>query len=287
MLTKKTPKNVFLFSCEKCDFECCKKSEWDRHLITRKHVLLTDLTPKNPLHNCKNCDKQYTTREGLWYHLKKCDKIKPLAGETNSNIKELTLLVSSLVDSNKKLQSQLAEISTQSTTQSTTNVSQTNTFNLNFFLNDNCKDAMNIGEFVNTIDIKIHELEQVGTSGYVDGISNIILNRLNWIDVCKRPLHCSDAKRETIYIKDENVWKKEETNNPILRQAIKNVSFQNMKLISNWGEMHKESKTINSKLNDTFVMLVKESSGGNGDLDTNENKIMHKISKKVIIDKIR
>jgi hypothetical protein len=110
---------------------------------------------------------------------------------------------------------------------------------------------------------------------------------LNWIDVCKRPLHCSDAKRETIYIKDENVWKKEETNNPILRQAIKNVSFQNMKLISNWGEMHKESKTINSKLNDTFVMLVKESSGGNGDLDTNENKIMHKISKKVIIDKIR
>ena len=110
---------------------------------------------------------------------------------------------------------------------------------------------------------------------------------MNWIDVCKRPLHCSDAKRETIYIKDENGWKKEETNNPILRQAIKNVSFQNMKLISNWGEMHKESKTINSKLNDTFVMLVKESSGGNGDLDTNENKIMHKISKKVIIDKIR
>ena len=285
MLTKKTPKNVFLFSCENCDFECGKKSEWDRHLITRKHILLTDLTPKNPLHICQKCDKQYASREGLWYHLKKCDKIKPGsgAGEKNSNIKELTLLVSSLVDSNKKLQTQLAEISINSTT----NVSQTNTFNLNFFLNDNCKDAMNIGEFINTMDIKLHELEQVGTSGYVDGISNIILDRLNWIDVYKRPLHCSDAKRETIYIKDENVWKKEETNNPILRQAIKNVSFQNMKLISNWGEINKESKTINSKLNDTFVNLVKESSGGNGDLDTNENKIIHKISKKVIIDKIR
>ena len=284
MLTKKTPKSVFLFSCEKCDFECFKKSEWDRHLITRKHFLLTDLTPKNPLHFCKNCDKQYISREGLWYHLKKCDKNKSVGGEVNSDIKELTLLVSSLVDSNKKLQTQLSEISKNPTTN---NISQTNTFNLNFFLNDNCKDAMNIDEFVNTIDIKIHELEQVGTSGYIDGISNIILDRLNWIDVYKRPLHCSDAKRETIYIKDENVWKKEETNNPILRQAIKNVSFQNMKLISNWGEINNESKTIDSKLNDTFLMLVKESSGGNGDLDNNENKIIHKISKRVIIDKVR
>ena len=284
MLTKKTPKSVFLFSCEKCDFECCKKSEWDRHLITRKHFLLTDLTPKNPMHVCKNCDKQYISREGLWYHLKKCDKNKSVGGEVNSDIKELTLLVSSLVDSNKKLQTQLSEISKNPTTN---NISQTNTFNLNFFLNDNCKDAMNIDEFVNTIDIKIHELEQVGTSGYIDGISNIILDRLNWIDVYKRPLHCSDAKRETIYIKDENVWKKEETNNPILRQAIKNVSFQNMKLISNWGEINNESKTIDSKLNDTFLMLVKESSGGNGDLDNNENKIIHKISKRVIIDKVR
>ncbi len=284
MLTKKTPKSVFLFSCEKCDFECCKKSEWDRHLITRKHLLLTDLTPKNPLHFCKKCDKQYISREGLWYHSKKCDKNKSNDGESDSAIKELTLLVSSLVVSNKQLQTQLSELSNNSTTN---NVSQTNTFNLNFFLNDNCKDAMNIDEFVNTIDIKIHELEQVGTAGYIDGISNIILDRLNWIDVYKRPLHCSDAKRETIYIKDENVWKKEETNNPILRQAIKNVSFQNMKLISSWGEINNESKTIDSKLNDTFVMLVKESSGGDGDLDNNENKIIHKISKRIIIDKVR
>ena len=284
MLTKKTPKSVFLFSCEKCDFECCKKSEWDRHLITRKHLLLTDVTPKNPLHFCKKCDKQYISREGLWYHSKKCDKNKSNDGESDSAIKELTLLVSSLVVSNKQLQTQLSELSNNSTTN---NVSQTNTFNLNFFLNDNCKDAMNIDEFVNTIDIKIHELEQVGTAGYIDGISNIILDRLNWIDVYRRPLHCSDAKRETIYIKDENVWKKEETNNPILRQAIKNVSFQNMKLISSWGEINNESKTIDSKLNDTFVMLVKESSGGDGDLDNNENKIIHKISKRIIIDKVR
>ena len=284
MLTKKTPKSVFLFSCEKCDFECCKKSEWDRHLITRKHLLLTDVTPKNPLHFCKKCDKQYISREGLWYHSKKCDKNKSNDGESDSVIKELTLLVSSLVVSNKQLQTQLSELSNNSTTN---NVSQTNTFNLNFFLNDNCKDAMNIDEFVNTIDIKIHELEQVGTAGYIDGISNIILDRLNWIDVYRRPLHCSDAKRETIYIKDENVWKKEETNNPILRQAIKNVSFQNMKLISSWGEINNESKTIDSKLNDTFVMLVKESSGGDGDLDNNENKIIHKISKRIIIDKVR
>ena len=204
MLTKKTPKFVFLFSCEKCDFGCCKKSEWDRHLITRKHLLLTDVTPKNPLHFCKKCDKQYISREGLWYHLKKCDKNKSVDGEINSDIKELTMLVSSLVDSNKKLQTQLSEISKNPTTN---NISQTNTFNLNFFLNDNCKDAMNIDEFVNNIDIKIHELEQVGTIGYIDGISNIILDRLNWIDVYTIPLHCSDANRETIYIKVDIVWK--------------------------------------------------------------------------------
>ena len=159
------------------------------------------------------------------------------------------------------------------------------TFNLQFFLNEQCKDAMNISDFANSFDLQLSDLETVGELGYVEGITKIMVDKLNSMDIYKRPIHCSDAKREIIYVKDDNVWTKEEKDNPKLRQAIKNVSFKNMKLVYNWSNAYPESKDNQTKLNDKYMMLVIESTGGKGPILESENKIMRKIAKEIIIDK--
>ena len=159
------------------------------------------------------------------------------------------------------------------------------TFNLQFFLNEQCKDAMNITDFANSFDLQLSDLETVGELGYVEGITKIMVDKLNSMDIYKRPIHCSDAKREIIYVKDDNVWTKEEKDNPKLRQAIKSVSFKNMKLVYNWSNAYPESKDNQTKLNDKYMMLVIESTGGKGPILESENKIMRKIAKEIIIDK--
>ena len=165
------------------------------------------------------------------------------------------------------------------------NYSHNKTFNLQFFLNEQCKDAMNINEFVSSFDLQISDLESVGELGYVDGITKIVLDKLNSMDVYKRPMHCSDAKRETIYIKDANLWAKELPGNPKLRQAIKHISFNNMKLVYNWSNAYPESMDNQSRLNDTYIKLVLQSSGGSGPILDSENKIMRRIAKEIVIGK--
>lgn len=156
---------------------------------------------------------------------------------------------------------------------------------MQFFLNEQCKDAMNISDFANSFDLQLSDLESVGELGYVEGITKIIVDKLNSMDIYKRPMHCSDAKREIIYVKDENVWMKEEKDNPKLRQAIKNVSFRNMKLVYNWSNEYPESKDNQSRLNDKYMKLVIQSTGGNGPILESENKIIHRIAKEILIGK--
>ena len=171
----------------------------------------------------------------------------------------------------------------------TTNITQTNshnkTFNLQFFLNEQCKDAMNITDFVNSFDLQLSDLESVGELGYVEGITKIMVDKLNSMDIYKRPIHCSDAKREILYIKDHDKWEKEERNNPKLRYAIKTISFRNMKLASLWSDTYPESKDGDSRLNDTYMKLIKETTGGNGEIGDNENKIIRRIAKEILIEK--
>jgi len=166
------------------------------------------------------------------------------------------------------------------------NNSHNKTFNLQFFLNEQCKDAMNLSDFTNSFDLQLSDLETVGELGYVEGITKIMVDKLNAMDIYKRPIHCSDAKREIIYVKDENVWTKEKKDNPKLRQAIKNVSFRNMKLVYNWSNAYPESKDNQSKLNDKYMKLVIESTGGKGPIQESENKIIRRIAKEIIIDKM-
>ena len=209
---------------------------------------------------------------------------------------DIKCLIVEVMKSNSDLQKQHTELQKQlidvcknsnnTIINNSNNNSHNKTFNLQFFLNEQCKDAMNLSDFANSFDLQLSDLETVGELGYVEGITKIMVDKLNAMDIYKRPIHCSDAKREIIYVKDENVWTKEKKDNPKLRQAIKNVSFRNMKLVYNWSNAYPESNDNQSKLNDKYMKLVIESTGGKGPILESENKIMRRIAKEILIDKV-
>ena len=299
---EKQANNENVFNCEKCLFTTSKESNFNTHLLTRKHFRLTNANEKMPNELCENyacnCGKIYKHLSSLCKHKKTCsgiiiqnpkeenkDKIINLLIKENSEFKNIVL---EICKNNNDLQKQMIEICKNSN--NTTNINQTNshnkTFNLQFFLNEQCKDAMNISEFVNTFELQLSDLESIGELGYVEGITKQIVTKLNSMDIYKRPMHCSDAKRETIYVKDEDRWEKEQTNNPKLRQAIKNISFKNMKLVGKWSDAYPDSKSSESRLNDKYMKLVKQTTGGNGDIMDSEDKIIRRIVKEIIIDKV-
>jgi len=166
------------------------------------------------------------------------------------------------------------------------NVNSNNkTFNLNVFLNETCKDAMNITDFVDSLKLQLSDLENVGEIGYVNGISNIIVKNLNLLDENKRPIHCADKKREVLYIKDEDKWEKDEEKKKI-RKIIKKVACKNQRLLPEFKKEHPDCGKYNSKYSDQYNKLIVESMGGSGDNDIEkEDKIIRNIAKEVTIDK--
>ena len=289
------------YKCDICNISCSRNIEWDRHLNTAKHqkklngkVTENNFTT-NKEYKCE-CNKKFKSHSGLWKHKKKCkyainneidiekeDKIDILINE-NKDFKNIIL---ELVKTNGDLQKQMIEVCKNSNNSNNTNHSYNNnkTFNMQIFLNEKCKDAMNIMDFVNSMTLELSDLEDVGELGYVDGISNIIIKKLNEMDIHKRPVHCSDTKRETLFVKDNNVWEKEESGRDTLRRAIKYISKKNSDLLPAWSEENPESQNIHSKRNDHYIKMVLQAMGGRGDIETNENKIIKKISKSVIINK--
>jgi hypothetical protein len=166
------------------------------------------------------------------------------------------------------------------------NNSNNKTFNLNLFLNETCKDAMNIKDFINSVKLQLSDLEKVGEIGYIDGISNIIIKNLKELDITKRPVHCTDKKREVLYIKDEDKWEKEDDQNIKIRSVIKQVAFKNTKLLTKFREKHPDCGKSESKYSDKYNKLIIEAMGGRGDDDSEkENKIIQKIAKEVVIVK--
>ena len=169
-----------------------------------------------------------------------------------------------------------------------TNNSNNKSFNLQFFLNETCKDAMNMTTFIDSLQLQLSDLENVGEVGFVEGISNIIVKNLNALDVTQRPVHCTDKKRETMYIKDQDIWEKEDDQKTKMHKMIKKVANKNIKLISKFQEVHPEWKKITSKVSDQFNKIVIEAMGGKGDNDfEKEEKIIKKVAKEVLIDKIQ
>jgi len=308
MNTKKTQKNAENFVCKKCDFVCSKNSDWERHISRAKHIRIqnyTEKAQKTPDYRCSECNKIYKYHSGLWKHLKTCnlnssENITMTIAENSNSLhailsdnEDFKKLIFEVVKNNTELQKQNTDLQKQlvevckntSNTINSHNNSHNKTFNLQFFLNEQCKDAMNISEFADSFDLQLSDLESVGELGYVEGITKIFVDKLNSMDIYKRPIHCSDAKREILYVKDDNKWEREERNNPKIRYAIKTISFRNMKLANLWSDTYPESKDGDSYLNDTYMKLIKESTGGNGEISISEDKIIRRIAKEIIIDK--
>jgi hypothetical protein len=288
-------KNAVKFVCDKCDFICCKQSNYANHLDTRKHKNLIKpniYNSKNApkIYECSACKKIYKHASTLSAHRKKCINEAIVAASkpnTPEEMHSLSLLVVELVKTNTEMQKQMIELCNK--IQPTTNNSYTNihnkTFNMQFFLNETCKDAMNIMDFVNSMTLEFADLEDVGKLGYVEGISNIIIRKLNELDVHKRPIHCSDAKREIMYVKDDDVWEKENGTYDRIRKAIKYITKKNGDLMLPWSKEHPSCMNTSHPLNDIYIQIMGQSMGGKESFVESENKIMKKIAKAVLINK--
>jgi hypothetical protein len=273
------------FVCESCNYKCKYKSIWSRHIASKKHKFgksSNKMEQKNKQYICKNCNQHYKTLSGLWKHNKLCctkqndtqwlkiiNDMKDILIEQNNTIHNL---VKNGVNNNNNI---------------VTNNSNNKTFNLNFFLNETCKDAMNIDDFVNSIKPSLQDLEETGRLGYAEGITNIIINSLHKTNETIRPIHCSDLKRETIYIKNEDQWIKENENKPILTKAIKTIANENIKNINNWVKEYPDCLNSESRNNDTYLNIVINSMSGKTQEESNKNmnKIISNVAKKITINK--
>ena len=295
METSFTQKNEQLFVCECCDFKCSFKSDFTRHLSTRKHSdsLNGNLKEmKKTSLSCK-CGKEYKSMSGLWKHKNICIQCIPDVKnvEADSDLSKKDNLIEYLIKENAEFKTLIMELIkkdniSNSNINSTVN-SHNKTFNLQFFLNEQCKDALNIGEFVDSIKLQLTDLENTGRTGYVEGISKILIKNLNELDVVKRPIHCSDLKREVIYIKDDNKWLKENEDKPILKKAVKMIANENIKQIKNWREKYPDCTYADSKKNNLYLKIVSNSMNGLTEEESykNLNKIISNVAKEVTIDK--
>jgi hypothetical protein len=290
MDTNLMPKNAEKFSCKFCDFKCCKQSNYETHMLTAKHKKIqkdTTKIQKNavPQYVC-DCGRAFAYHSGLWRHKKKCNDEKELEKMVTENNeptdKEMMML---LIKDNSEMKKLMMDIIKNGT--HNTNNSHNKTFNLQFFLNEQCKDAMNISDFVNSIQLQLEDLEETGRLGYVDGISRVVIKNLDDMNTHKRPFHCSDSKREILYIKDNDQWIKDNDNKDVMINMIKQVANKNMKKIPEWVKAHPDCLNANSKQNDTYLQIVYNSMSGSTELEqkNNINKIISKVAKQVVISK--
>jgi hypothetical protein len=229
---------------------------------------------------CVFCSKQFKSRVGLWKHKKICN-----VDNNNNTLYEKEVSDKELILKLLKQNNELLEIiknGTYSNNMNCNNNSNNKTFNLQLFLNETCKNAMNITDFVNSIQLQLTDLEKVGELGYVEGISKIIINNLKSLDITERPVHCSDMKRDVLYIKDNDKWEKEENENPKIKKAIKSIANKNISLIPEWKQKYPDCSNSNSTKSDIINKIIIES------METDKektDKIVKKIAREVAIDK--
>jgi hypothetical protein len=286
-------KLCFKFYCKNCDYGTSKKSSYDNHNESQKHKnndLTTNDNEKNAKlcfkkYECENCVKSFNDRAGLWRHNKKCNESQ----KSNKSPEISQELILTIIKQNSELQNTIIEMSkniqTTNSNNNNTNNSHNKTFNLQFFLNETCKNAMNITDFVDSIKLQLSDLIKVGEIGYVEGISGIITKNLNALDVTQRPVHCTDKKRDVLYVKDENKWEKEDEDKNKIRKVIKKVMIKNQRLLPEYKEKYPDYNKSSSKNSDQYNTIIVESMGGRGDNDfEKENKIIKNITKVTTID---
>uniref|UniRef100_A0A6C0C1V3 C2H2-type domain-containing protein n=1 Tax=viral metagenome TaxID=1070528 RepID=A0A6C0C1V3_9ZZZZ len=305
MTSKKGPQCQNEFICEKCNFKCSKKSKYNRHLLTAKHLILTNTSQKGPTTFKCECGKEYAHRQSLNNHKKKCNIIH---NESTNNNQQHHNILNDLMKQNeilqefiiehkkekeeqkkqfeeqqrqhkeeiKKLSSQISNISTV-TNKTTTN---NNKFNLNFFLNTQCKDAMSIQSFMENLKLGCKELEHMGDVGYLNGMIDIFNSTIGNMDVYKRPLHCTDLKREVLYFKQGNDWEKDSEDKKHLKKLIKNVESKNYDNLQEWQKDHPGSLQCDSRDSEHYMKIATEALGG---ADSNKDSIyLTKIMKHIV-----
>ena len=305
---KKLKKNLHRFVCEICDFKCYMKCDWDKHIMRPKHINAVsgnnmEIIKLKKTYTCE-CGKSFLSNSGLWKHKKSCITEEPLPNSDFDNpenlikylMKENAEFKQLLIDQNKQMMTQNNNMMSQNdrimelskNVGNHNNNNSNNSFNLNMYLNETCKDALNIMDFVNQLKIGLTELEETGRLGFANGISKIFIDGLKQIDINNRPVHCSDSKRETLYIKSNNEWNKEDGERKILTSALKHVANKNIKQISEWTKVHPDYNDSDSKDNDRFLQIVSEAMSGSTVDETNKNynKIIKNIVKETVIEKM-
>ena len=291
------------YICEHCDYFTLRKNNFDRHILTLKHQYVTKQLLKSHVNcskisnntqpinefSCPNCDKIFKHHSSMYRHKKNCNIT------TNQNQNTCLFgnnLESIIIDIFSKQADKMLEIiksGTHNTTNNTTNnmVNSNNSFNLNFYLHETCKNAMNIEDFVSSIQLQLSDLEKTGELGYVKGITKIICDNLNKLETTKRPIHCSDAKREVLYIKDNNEWIKETKNKDIIKNAVRNIANKNIQQIPEWTKQNPGCNHSDNKKNDKYLQILLNNMSGSTieEQKNNIDKIVTNIAKQVIIQK--
>ena len=317
-MTNKASKSGSIYTCDDCNFTCSRSCDYNRHINTAKHQTLTnnDIKSVHKLeqHECV-CGKIYKHRQGLHYHKKTCTIQNQQLSETsinhplpsqsidsglviellkqNQEFKELMIEQNRQLhynqEQNNDLQKQLLEVVKDGKTinNNTINNTTNNRFNLNVFLNETCKDAINLNDFIQSIKLNIDDFINTGEVGYVKGISNIMVERIRDMEPHIRPIHCTDLKREIVYIKDSNIWAKEDANKTHLRKAIRIVADKNKDQVHPWIEENPNYEILDTPECEKFFEYTKASLGGYGKDEDNrfENKIISNVIKEVVIDK--
>ena len=312
-MSPKSPEKSSKYYCELCNYLSSNKKDYNKHILTVKHQNYVNVTNNiskqisKPTIKCDICEKIYYSRNGLWLHKKKCIQKPPPVNETLAQVPPKEQSVEPMVDASNNIifellkqnqefkeliieqNKQIIELAGKvggNTINNTTN-NNNNQFNLQFFLNEQCKDALNIEDFVKQIKLQLSDLDMIGRVGYVEGISKIFIRNLQELDVFKRPIHCSDLKRETLYVKDNDAWEKENGENNKIKRVIKQIECKNIKQIPKWQEVNPESDDYDSKKHLEYQNIVLQAMGGSTLEDDNkkQKQIIKHIAKEVVIDK--
>jgi hypothetical protein len=348
---KKMPKNAEIFYCEKCDFKCSKQSNFNAHLITRKHQMVTN-DNKTALKNAEKCQsrlschcgKTYQYRSGLSRHRTLCPVTEPMqqtslelsmdeltnavvSTYSNTHIivppynphpeiqpSETTKIIMEILRDNKEFKNLLIEqhkvmlelvqntqtitaynatnsnnstISNTNTNTNNNNNSNNKQFNIQFFLNEQCKNAINLSDFVENLQLNFNDLENVADRGYVEGITQIFMNGLKELDIYTRPVHCTDVKRETVHVRENNIWTKDTPDQCKIKAAIRRIAFRNVQQISKWNKEHPDYKILDSNDFKRSFQIMKQSLGNTipGGVEKNNDKIAKNLLKSVYLDK--
>ena len=302
---QKVRKSSTIYNCVDCSYNTVRKSQYDRHILTAKHKNRTNRTfIEQQTFRCFTCDcgKKYKARNSLWYHKQKCPSLFQGQRQNVQSIEPENVSLSSpdpaeLLVMFKDLLAQMAEKDKQIAYLQNTmtemipkignnnTINNNNKFNLQMFLNTDCKDAINLTDFIKTIQLEMNDMLHIGNTGYVEGISDIFIGALNKLQITERPIHCTDVRRDTVYIKENDQWDKSDAENPVLRKAIHHIDCQNQHLLPKWMEENPDSQDLDTPENIQLMKMFANSLGQGEEQSKMNKKILKKILPRVALSK--